>query len=155
RLSWTVAVVLGCGVAGFGAERKVSLADCQFAANPDEFLSRVARSRREINNRAVKFGSLAARSAVTAGEIPQRNFIDEEIFGKLAKQGVRSAPLSSDEEFLRRIYLDLTGRIPAPDDIRAFLADTGATKRDAAIDRLFDSPEFVDRWTLWMGDLLQ
>ncbi len=95
------------------------MADCQFAANPHEFLSRTARIRQAINDRAVKLNGVAKRSA--AGTIPQRNFIDLEIFGKL---GVPSAPLASDEEFLRRIHLDLTGRIPSSADVRAFLADS-------------------------------
>src|SRR5262249_44956833 len=117
-------------------------------------LSRTARIRQAINDRAVKLNGVAKRSAV-ADTIPQRNSIDQEIFGKLTKLGVPSAPLASDEEFLRRIYLDLTGRLPDSEAVRAFLADSSGGKRDAAIDRMLDSPEFIDRWTMWMGDLLQ
>src|SRR5437879_2345672 len=93
--------------------------------------------------------------AVAAESLPQRNFIDQEIFGKLIQMKVPSARLSSDTEFLRRIYLDLTGRIPSPDDIRAFLADASPGKRDAIIDKLLYSNEFSDRWVMWLGDLLQ
>jgi len=56
---------------------------------------------------------------------------------------------------VRRIYLDLTGRIPSSDDVRAFLADTSPTKRDELINKLLYSSEFADRWTMWLGDLLQ
>ena len=90
-----------------------------------------------------------------AGEIPRRSFIDRDIFDRLGQANVTSAPLAGDEEFLRRVTLDLTGRIPDANDIRAFLADSSEAKRDAAIDRLLGSDEFVDRWTMWLGDLLQ
>ena len=55
---------------------------------------------------------------------------------------------------MRRIYLDLTGRIPSSDDVRAFLDDSSPNKRQALIDKLLYSSEFNDRWTMWMGDLL-
>jgi len=141
--------------AAFGADGTVSVADCRFVANRDEFLGRQLRDRREIYERARKLSRSAVVAPLAADKIAQRNFIDQEIFGKLIKNGIPAAPLVSDAEFLRRIYLDLTGRIPDPAEIRAFLADTSDTRRDAAIDRLLDSPEFTDRWTMWMGDLLQ
>jgi hypothetical protein len=96
----------------------------------------------------------AGAGPAAAVRVPERNFIDAEIFGKLGSLGVAPAQLSTDEEFLRRICLDLTGRIPLPAEIRAFLADASAAKRDQVIDRLIYSPEFEDRWVLWLGDLL-
>ena len=58
--------------------------------------------------------------------------------------------------FLRRVSLDLTGRLPTPDEVRAFLADTTvASKRAKKIDQLIASPAFVDHWTVKWGDLLQ
>ena len=49
------------------------------------------------------------------------NFIDDFIFGKMVTDGVEPAPLATDEEIIRRLSLDLTGRIPAPDLILNFL----------------------------------
>jgi hypothetical protein len=83
------------------------------------------------------------------------NFIDSEIFGKMVKDGVHWTGPSTDTEFLRRVTLDLTGEVPSPDDVKAFLADTSADKRTKAIDRLLASDAFVDRWTMWFGDLVQ
>src|SRR2546426_11849791 len=91
-------VVLCFTVAGFGFEKQISVADCQFAANPSHFLSQAARIRREVSDRTVKLNRIAERAArplVAAEKVPQRNFIDQEIFGKLAKAGVPSAPPSS------------------------------------------------------------
>jgi hypothetical protein len=55
---------------------------------------------------------------------PRKNLIDEFIFGKIEKDDVPNAPLSSDEEFFRRIHIDLTGRLPQDDQLRGFLAST-------------------------------
>lgn len=140
-------------------ERQVSGENCVFQVEPDRFLAREGRIRREVNDRVLKVAATFLRQApahaVEAESIPQRSFVDQEIFGKLIKARVPSAPLSSDSEFLRRIYLDLTGRIPSSEDIRAFLADSSPNKRNAVIDKLLYSVEFVDKWTMWMGDLLQ
>src|SRR5262249_35062852 len=68
---------------------------------------------------------------------------------------ITPSPLAGDEEFLRRVYLDLIGVQPKPDEVRAFLADTDPKKREKTIDALFGRPEFVDHWSLKWGDLLQ
>src|SRR5207249_2432249 len=98
---------------------------------------------------------VAGGGLVDASSLPRRNFIDDEIFNKLASLGVQSAPLSTDEEFYRRVTLDLTGRIPSSAVVRAFVASTDPNKRSAAIDQLLNLPEFADKWTMWLGDLLQ
>ena len=87
--------------------------------------------------------------------LPVANFIDEHIGAKLTKDGVAPASKSSDEEFLRRVTLDLTGAIPTSAQVTAFLADTSADKRTKKIDELLASDAFVDRWTMWFGDLVQ
>ncbi len=144
----------------FSDDQGVSIADCRYANNPQEFLGRQARIFRQTNQRIARLSGSARLSsvgshAVSSGSVPRRNFIDQEIFGRLAAANVASAPVSSDTEFLRRITLDLTGRLPEPDAVRAFLADTSDGKRDALIERLLSAPEFNEKWTQWMGDLLQ
>src|SRR5689334_2608193 len=54
----------------------------------------------------------------------RKNFIDDHIFGKMEEDGVAPAPVSSDAEFLRRVSIDLTGRIPTVEAAAAFLNDT-------------------------------
>ncbi|MBI3207840.1 MAG: DUF1549 domain-containing protein [Candidatus Solibacter usitatus] len=154
KLFLTAAAIAGLASVCAGQEKTVSIGDCRFANDPAEFLNKSALIRGRIDANTRKLDLRGAR-AVAADTIPRRNFIDDEILGKLTRKGVKSAPLSTDEEFFRRIYLDLTGRIPAPADIRAFLADSSVDKRDAVIDKLLNSAEFTDRWTMWMGDLLQ
>ena len=81
--------------------------------------------------------------------------IDSHIFSTLQQLNIQPAALTTDAEFLRRVTIDLTGRIPTPEQVQQFLADTDAQKRSHAVDRLLDSPEWVDRWTMWLGDLLK
>lgn len=131
-----------------------------FIAAPDEVLSKAARAQRDAYERTLAFSRAMGKSrqaarAAAPGEMPQRNFIDEEIFRKLEASGMQSAALATDEEFVRRVTLDLTGRIPSAEDVRAFVASTDAGKRDALIEKLLWSPEFVDKWTVWLGDILQ
>lgn len=83
------------------------------------------------------------------------NYIDTEIFGLMKTAGIQPAAISSDEEFLRRVTIDLTGQIPDAATVQAFVADKAADKRTKTIDGLLASDAFVDRWTLWFGDLVQ
>ncbi len=131
--------------------------DCTFRRDPEEYLSRQMRAHQEAfqATKAVSRAAQAGVRAVPASEMPRRTFIDDYIFDKLAERNIASAPLAGDEEFLRRVTLDLTGRIPTPADIRAFVASTDADKRDKAIERLLASPAFVDKWTMYFGDLLK
>ena len=97
--------------------------------------------------------------------VPVRNFIDEFIFTRMQRDAVPHAGLSTDAEFLRRIHLDLTGRLPEPEVIRKFLADKDPLKREKMIDELLatpiegrlDKPEtpFLDKWTYFFGDLFR
>ncbi len=85
----------------------------------------------------------------------RRNFIDGYIFGKMEREGVPYAPQSTDFEFLRRVSLDLTGRIPSAEEVRAFTADRDPAKRDKLVDRLLKSEEFVDKWAYYFMDLFR
>lgn len=86
---------------------------------------------------------------------PRNNFIDEHIFNRIEQAGIEVAPLASDSEFLRRVTLDLTGRIPTRDRVVEFLNDPNPGKRSSRIDELLVSPQFVDKWTLFFGDLFK
>jgi hypothetical protein len=97
--------------------------------------------------------SLAAPSPAPART--RRGVIDVEIFGKMEAAGVRPTIRSSDPEFLRRVTLDLSGRVPDAATLAAFVADRHPDKRARLVDNLLRSDAFNDRWTMWLGDLLE
>jgi hypothetical protein len=90
-------------------------------------------------------------------QLPQNNYIDRFIDAKLQRLKIQPSPVVDDAGFLRRVSLDLTGQLPDPNEVRAFIADPtpSQAKRSRAIDKLIGSPAFVDHWTLKWGDLLQ
>src|SRR5688572_3280652 len=87
--------------------------------------------------------------------VPLRNLIDQHLFSAMEKNNIPHAPLSADDEFCRRIYLDLTGRIPTPEQLLAFVRNTSPDKRDRLIDELLGSQAWVDNWGYWYGDLFR
>lgn len=95
------------------------------------------------------------RRATSGGRPPCRNFIDDHIFGKMERDGIPQAPPAMDQEFFRRVTLDLTGRIPKASEVLEFLADRSPDKRARLIDRLIGSPAFVDKWSYFYMDLLR
>ena len=88
-------------------------------------------------------------------EIARRNFIDKHLFAAMHRDKIPHAVLAGDYTFLRRVHLDLTGRIPTPDQIATFVSDNATNKRDREIDRLLDSDAWVDKWAYWYGDLFR
>ncbi len=89
--------------------------------------------------------------------LPQYNYIDTLIDAKLQRLKIQPSPATDDAAFLRRVSLDLSGQLPSPDDVRAFLADPAPSrvKRAKRIDKLIASPAYVDHWTVKWSDLLQ
>jgi len=97
----------------------------------------------------------AGKPVFTPRELPVANYVDQWIAAKQKANGVYPTTAAGDEEFLRRVYLDLTGTIPTSTEVTAFVSDTAADKRAKKIDQLLASDAFTDRWTLWFGDLVQ
>src|SRR5207253_5872769 len=95
-------------------------------------------ARYEGNYTATTLIVMGDRSGYVWKETPAHNFIDELVYQKLKSVKLLPSDLCTDAEFVRRIYLDLTGLPPEPEQIRAFLADTRPTKvkRDELIDKL-------------------
>lgn len=85
----------------------------------------------------------------------RHNLIDEHVLAKLAALRIEPSEAASDTQFLRRVFLDTLGVLPTPAEVRAFLADPRPDRRARLIDSLLERPEFVDYWTLQLGDLFQ
>ena len=91
----------------------------------------------------------------TLQSIGQQGVVDRYLFQAMADAGVTPADPTNDYEFIRRATLDLTGRIPTPDRVLSFAADTTPNKRAKLVDELVAKPEWVDKWTMYFGDLFK
>ena len=82
---------------------------------------------------------------------PSKNFVDELVFANLKELGIPPSPVCNDATFLRRVSLDIGGRLPTDEEAKAFLASTAPDKRDLVIDDLLRSPDYADffanKWT--------
>jgi hypothetical protein len=87
--------------------------------------------------------------------LPRQNFIDGHVWTKLQSLGITPSAPCDDAKFLRRVHLDLIGRLPTPDEVRAFLADGDASKRARIVDELLQRPEYSDHWSAKWADLLR
>ena len=74
------------------------------------------------------------------------NPIDKLVGEKLKKLGITPSATCSDTEFLRRVSIDLTGTLPSPDEVLAFIADQAADKRFRKIDELLERPSYAAWW---------
>ncbi len=81
--------------------------------------------------------------------------LDSYIWADFKKNGITPAPMTNDWEFIRRVTLDLTGRIPTPVRIMSFVADGSPDKRAKLVDELLASSAWTDKWTMYFGDLYQ
>ena len=99
-------------------------------------------------------GLPAGVSARSPSSAPQLQ-IDALVFGKLQRLGIQPSEVCTDEVFVRRVYLDVIGTLPAAEEVRAFLEDRSPGKRDVLIDRLLARDEFADYWAMKWCDLLR
>src|SRR5690348_7711722 len=140
-----------------------SLVPAQWAEVPSKHPEKPGPARDRLNRLTEEVAPKAARRSRQSA--PVRNFIDEFIFSKMERDHVPHAGLSTDAEFLRRVHLDLTGRLPEPEVIQKFLADKDAERRDKTIDALLATPiegkldkpqtPFLDKWTYFFNDLFR
>lgn len=87
--------------------------------------------------------------------VPTDNVIDQAVFAKLNRMRIAPSNISTDEEYLRRVYLDTIGVLPTVEERAAFLADKSADRRARVIDSLLNREEFYDFWTLKLADVLR
>ncbi|MCS7045492.1 MAG: DUF1549 domain-containing protein, partial [Gemmataceae bacterium] len=96
------------------------------------------------------------RATVPLGvKLPEYTFepktiVDRYTLKKWQELGIMPSELASDEVFIRRVYHDITGTLPTPQQVKAFLANPNPNKRDQLVDELLETPEysylFANRW---------
>jgi hypothetical protein len=85
---------------------------------------------------------------------PPANYVDELVGAKLKRIRVLPSDLCTDEVFLRRVTIDITGLLPTVDEYNQFMADTDPAKRAKLVDRLLERKEFSEIWALKWANLL-
>lgn len=133
--------------------------DCTFDTGrwerPERRWRELTRAAELLTTEAATSRRRPSRPSGSAPATPRVNFVDDEIFGAMEAAGVKPTRLVTDEEYIRRVTLDLTGDIPTAARVKSFLADIRADKREQLVDELLQSEAFVNRWTMWFGDLVQ
>jgi hypothetical protein len=144
-------------------------ADCtMFGAQRERYANHALKSIRlgELTSRVSSLRATAMGTTATAEAMPSApggsrtsstdststNLIDGYIFSALKQQGVAPARVTTDYEFVRRIYLDMIGQIPPAAAVNAFVSSTSPTKRADLIETLFAAPQWLDKWTMYFGD---
>jgi hypothetical protein len=81
----------------------------------------------------------------TVAELPSSaNFIDDLVFAKLKELGLPPSAIADDNTFIRRVSIDVAGRLPTPAEVEAFISDANPKKREALVNRLLESDEYAD-----------
>ncbi len=87
--------------------------------------------------------------------LPKQNYVDDLVQTKWQELNLLPSAMADDATFLRRAYLDCIGTLPTPAEVREFLNDPNARKREQAVDRLLGRGEYADFWAVKWGDLLR
>jgi hypothetical protein len=104
---------------------------------------------------AVRVMYLEPREGFVWPNPPEKNYVDKHVNAKLKQMSIVPSDVCTDDEFVRRAYLDCVGRLPTVEEAKAFNADKDAAKREKLIDKLVDLPEFADFWALKWADVLR
>jgi len=93
--------------------------------------------------------------AFTFPAVPEFNAIDSLVHAKLKKLRIEPSDLCSDEEFLRRVFIDIVGTLPTVEEYHRFIANPATNKREQLVDELLLRKEFAELWVLKWAELLQ
>ena len=88
-------------------------------------------------------------------KVTSNNYIDDLVNAKLKYLRIVPSPLTTDEQFLRRVFLDLAGTLPTVDEYREFLKDGDRDKRAKLVDKLLERDEFADLWAAKWAETLK
>jgi hypothetical protein len=91
----------------------------------------------------------------TFPNVPENNYIDKLVNAKLKKLRIAPSELCTDEAFLRRVYVDIVGVLPTPEEYAKFMSSTAPNKREQLVDELLGRKEFAELWVMKWAELLQ
>jgi hypothetical protein len=134
----------------FGPQRERFLAGA-----PERPGARKTRALSTTTDQVVKALAINSPTRRLTDAVHEPGSIDAFIWADFNKRGIKPAPPTTDWEFIRRVTLDLTGRIPKPERVLSFVQDTAENKRAKLVDELLADPAWTDKWTMFFGDLYQ
>ncbi len=88
-------------------------------------------------------------------DTPEHNYVDSLVFSKLKELRIVPSEVSTDEQFLRRVTIDLTGKLPTPEEYDQFMDEGGKDKRENLVDTLLQRGEFGELWAAKWGEWLR
>lgn len=88
-------------------------------------------------------------------QLAENNYIDTLVNNKLHKLRILPSGVCSDQDYIRRLYVDVVGLLPTPQEVRTFVADANPKKREALVDQLLQRKEFTEMWVMKWSELLQ
>jgi len=139
----------------------VDHSECSFfGPERERFLPQAASGQSAPGRLTRQFIAASMRSSMpqrgksfTAAQAGSANVVDKYIYADLQANNITPAGKTTDFEFVRRVTIDLTGRIPTSDVVTQFVNSPDPNKRATLVDQLLATPEWVDKWTMFYGDL--
>ena len=87
--------------------------------------------------------------------VKENNYVDTLVHNKLKKLRILPSELCDDATFIRRVYLDIIGKMPTPEEVTRFVSEPSTGKREIIVDELLKRPEFTEVWVMKWAELLQ
>ena len=88
-------------------------------------------------------------------DLPRNNFIDDKVWDKLQLLGITASSSAVDSKIVRRLFIDIIGRLPTPQEAQQYINDTTLDKQAKLVDWLLEQPEYADHWANKWTDLLR
>ena len=88
-------------------------------------------------------------------DLPRNNFIDDNVWDKLQLLGITASSPAVDSKIVRRLFIDIIGRLPTPQEAQQYINDTTLDKQAKLVDWLLEQPEYADHWANKWTDLLR
>ena len=88
-------------------------------------------------------------------DLPRNNFIDDKVWDKLQLLGITASSPAVDSKIVRRLFIDIIGRLPTPQEAQQYINDTTLDKQAKLVDWLLEQPEYADHWANKWTDLLR
>jgi hypothetical protein len=88
-------------------------------------------------------------------KVEEKNYVDTLVYNKLKKLRIAPSGVCDDETFLRRVYVDVIGVLPTPEEHAKFMSSKDLNRREKLVDELLGRKEFAELWVLKWAELLQ